>query len=132
MGNSKCYFAGMLFQLCPTLCDPVDYGQPGSSVQGILQARILEWVPMPSSRVSSQPRGRTHLLCLLHWQAGSLPLAPPGKPIIKFQNQSSENLVCKVPSELGKEEMVEQEVTLASSRSGCGSWDWPQVTQKGL
>ena len=72
------------------------------------------------------------LLCLLHWQASSLPLAPPGKPIIKFQNPSSEKLVCKMPSELGKGEMVEWEVTLASSRSGCGSWGWPQVTQKGL
>ena len=43
----------------------------------ILQARILEWVAMLSSRGSSQPRG---LLPLLHWQADSLPLAPPGKP----------------------------------------------------
>ena len=36
-------------QLCLTLCDPVDYILPGSSVHGILQARILEWVAMPSS-----------------------------------------------------------------------------------
>ena len=36
-----------------TLCDPVDYSLPGSSVHGILQARILEWVVMTSSRVSS-------------------------------------------------------------------------------
>ena len=38
---------------CPTLCDPVDCSPPGSSVHGILQARILEWVVMPSSRGSS-------------------------------------------------------------------------------
>ena len=38
-------------QLCPTLCDPMDY-----TVQGILQARILEWVVFPFSRGSSQPR----------------------------------------------------------------------------
>ena len=38
---------------CPTLCDPMDYSLPGSSVHGILQARILEWVAMPSSRGSS-------------------------------------------------------------------------------
>ena len=43
-------------QLCPTLCDPVDYSPPGSCVHGILQARILEWVAMLSSRGSSQPR----------------------------------------------------------------------------
>ena len=40
-------------QSCPTLCDPVDYSPPGSSVHGILQARILEWVAMPSSIWSS-------------------------------------------------------------------------------
>ena len=40
----------------PTLCDPLDYGLPGSSVHGILQARIPEWVVMPSSRGSSQLR----------------------------------------------------------------------------
>ena len=40
-------------QLYLTLCDPVDYRPPGSSVHGILQARILEWVAMPSSRGSS-------------------------------------------------------------------------------
>ena len=44
-----------------TLCDPVDCSLPGSSVHGILQARILEWVVMPSSRGSSQPRDQTHI-----------------------------------------------------------------------
>ena len=53
---------------------------PGSPVRGILQARILEWVAMPSSRGSSRPRSNLRLLWLLHWLAGSLPLAPPGKP----------------------------------------------------
>ena len=47
---------------------------------GLLQARILEWVTIPSSRGSSWPRQYPHLLFFLHWQAGSLPLAPPGKP----------------------------------------------------
>ena len=42
-------------QSCPTLCDPMDCSPPGSSVHGILQARILEWVAMPSSRESSNP-----------------------------------------------------------------------------
>ena len=40
-------------QLCPTLCDPMDCSPPGSSVHGILQARILEWVAIPFSRGSS-------------------------------------------------------------------------------
>ena len=45
----------------PTLCDPMDCTPPGSSVHGILQARILEWVAMPSFRGSSQSRGWTHV-----------------------------------------------------------------------
>ena len=48
-----------LLQLCPTLYDPVDCSLPCSSVPGILQATILEWVAMPSSRESSQPRNQT-------------------------------------------------------------------------
>ena len=42
-------------QLWPTLCDPLDYSLPGSSVHGILQARILEWVAIFSSKGSSRP-----------------------------------------------------------------------------
>ena len=49
-------------QLCLTLC-PADCSTPGSSVDGILQARILEWVAISSSRGSSQPRDRTHVSC---------------------------------------------------------------------
>ena len=46
---------------CPTLCDPMDCSPPGSSVHGIFQARILEWVVMPSSRGSSYPRDWTRV-----------------------------------------------------------------------
>ena len=46
---------------CLTICDPKDCSLPGSSVHGILQARILEWVALPSSGGSSQPRDRTHV-----------------------------------------------------------------------
>ena len=45
-----------LLQLCLTLCDPMDYSPPGSSVHGILQARRLEWGAISFSRGSSQPR----------------------------------------------------------------------------
>ena len=48
-------------QLCPPLCDPMDCSLPGSSVHGVLQARILEWVDIPSSRGSSQPRDQTQV-----------------------------------------------------------------------
>ena len=46
----------LVAQSCPTLCDPMDCGPPGSSVRGILQARILESVAMSSSRESSPAR----------------------------------------------------------------------------
>ena len=49
-----CAVLCLVTQLCPTLCNPMDSSPPGSSVHGILQARILEWVAMPSSRGFSQ------------------------------------------------------------------------------
>ena len=53
----------LVAQSCPTLCNPMDYGPPGSSVHGILQGRILEWVAMPFSRGFSQPRDWTWVSC---------------------------------------------------------------------
>ena len=73
-----------------TFCDPRDYRPPGSSVHGILQARILEWVAMPSSRGSSQPRNQTGVSCnaggfFTTWATmetqeywNGLPCPPPG------------------------------------------------------
>ena len=73
------YVCAKSLQSCLTLCDPMDCSLPGSSDQGIFQARTLEWVALPSFRGSSWCRDRTWVsLCLLHWQAGSIPLAPPG------------------------------------------------------
>ena len=48
-------------QACLTLCNAMDCSLPGSSIHGILQARILEWVAVPFSRVSSQLRDRTQV-----------------------------------------------------------------------
>ena len=48
-------------QLCPTLCDPMDCSLPDSSVHGIFQARVLEWIAISSSRGSSQPRDQTQV-----------------------------------------------------------------------
>ena len=67
----------LVTQLRLTLCDPVDCSPPASSVHGILQARILEWVAMPSSRGSSQPRVEPRSLAV---QEDSLPSEPPGNP----------------------------------------------------
>ena len=50
-----------LLQSCLALCDTMDRILPGSSVHGILQASILEWVAVPSSRASLEPRDQTHI-----------------------------------------------------------------------
>ena len=85
VGNSR--VCAKLLQLCLTLCSTVGCSLPGSSVHGILQARTLEWASISFSRISSRPTNQTRgsslcLLHLLHGQAGSLPLVPPGKPHI--------------------------------------------------
>ena len=51
-------------QSCLTLCDPMDCSLSGFSVHGIFQARILEWVAIPFSRGSSQPRDQTQVSCI--------------------------------------------------------------------
>ena len=70
-----CVCVCLVTQSYSTFCNPIDCSLPGSFVHGILQARILEWVAISSSRgifptQGSEPR----LLCLLHWQADSLPI----------------------------------------------------------
>ena len=70
--NSKCELSSFLpaclvTQSCPTPCDPMDCSLPGSSVHGTVQARILEWVAMPSSRGSSWPRDGTWISCIVGW-----------------------------------------------------------------
>ena len=67
----------LVTQSCPTLCNPLDCSPPGSSVNGILQARILQWVAISFSTGSSQPRDHTRSPTL---QADSLQSEPPGKP----------------------------------------------------
>ena len=49
---------------CLTLCDPIDYSLPGSSVHRIIPAKILEGVAISSSRESSRPRDQTHVPCI--------------------------------------------------------------------
>ena len=54
-------------QSVPTLCDPMDYSPPVSSIHGILQARILEWVAISFSKGSSRPRDRIWVSCIGRW-----------------------------------------------------------------
>ena len=59
-----CYCCRLGTQLCPILCNPMDCSPSGSSVHGIFQARILQWVVIPSFRGSSQPRYQTWVSCI--------------------------------------------------------------------
>ena len=80
---SFCEYAKLL-QLYPTLCDPVDCSRPGSSVHGLLQARVLEWVAMLFSRGSSWPGIKPVAPAL---QADSLLLSHQGSPIDMFTEE---------------------------------------------
>ena len=85
-------------KLCLTFCNPMDCSLLGSPVQGILQARIPEWVAISSSMGSSLPRDRTSV-CLPHWQADSLPLCHLGSPKpcvtwIPNQKAAKEKQIC--------------------------------------
>ena len=74
----RCMHAKML-QSCPALCNPMDCSPPGSSVHGILQVRIKDWVALLWGIVPTQGSNPC-LLRLLHRQEGSVPLASPEKP----------------------------------------------------
>ena len=62
--NNLLEMKGLVAQPCLTLCDPMDYSPPGFSVHGILQARILDWVAIPFSRQSSQPKDWSQVSCI--------------------------------------------------------------------
>ena len=68
---TSCMSVSLVTHLCLTLCDPMDWSLPGSSVHGLLQARILEWLAIPFSRGSSRPRDWTWVSCIAtHLQCG--------------------------------------------------------------
>ena len=70
-----------LLQLYLTLLDPIDCSLPGFSVHGILQARILEWFAMPSSRGSSWPKDQTCISCYSYIAGEFFTTEPPGKAL---------------------------------------------------
>ena len=84
----------LVAQLCPTLCDSMDYSLPGSSAHGILQARILEWVAVsPSRGIStarrSNPRCLHCRLLVYHWPRGKLLYSLTGHLQKKYANAHS-------------------------------------------
>ena len=72
-------------------CNPMGCSPSGSSVHGISQARILEWVAISSCRRSFRPRDRVLVSCLLHWQADFLPLNLQGSPTDRREHFKTSN-----------------------------------------
>ena len=82
-----CVLHAWSLQSRPTVCSSMDCSPPGSSVRGILQARILEWVAMPFSRGSSPDPGIEPMsLVSPALQADSLLTELPRKPLVNIQN----------------------------------------------
>ena len=91
-------------QSCLTLCHPMDCSPPGSSVHGILQARILEWVAIPPSRGSSGLRDQTHISYIsctgsgfFFWEAPFFKGINPLMGVLTLPVSSKPNFLPKVP-----------------------------------
>ena len=80
-------------QSCLTLCDPLDCSPQGSSVYGILQARLLEWVAMSSSRDLSDPEIEPESSVIPALQVDSLPLNQGEKLLLKILFNKNESVV---------------------------------------
>ena len=83
--SSFACLAAKLLQLHATLWDPMDCSLPGSSAHGILQARTLEWVAVPSTRGASWPSGQSHVSCVA---GGFFTEEPAGKPEVLDDSKS--------------------------------------------
>ena len=91
--TSACMRAQLLSHVW--LCNPMNYSSPGSSLHGILQARILQWVAISFSRGSSQSRDQTHNSCLA---GGFFTTEPPGKPHgvhLRLRKMKTEKLISR-------------------------------------
>ena len=82
---SVCVCVSVLNQSCPTLCNPMGYSLPDSSVHGILQARILEWVATPDPPPVDLPDSEIKPAS----QADSLALSHLGSPQVTWENPKS-------------------------------------------
>ena len=96
---STCVCAKWL-QSCLTLWNPMDRSPPGSFAHQILQARILEWVAMSSSRVSSQLKDQTHAFCGSCIAVGFFTIEPLGKPTTLYIDS---NKLCRTVFQSAKE-----------------------------
>ena len=124
------FFLVLVAQLCPTLCDLMDCSLPGSSIHGILQTRILEWLASPFSRGSSQPRDQTRSPAL---RADAL---PSGRLRCKKREEINYTLVRRfelifsiIPSVPSKNGLLETQLSWVSTLPNhsiyvAESWTW--------
>ena len=127
----------LVAQSCQTLCNPMNCSLPTSSVPGVSQARILEWVAMPSSRGSFAPRDQTQVSCIAGrfftvWatRKAPIPLHTPlqtrgWKKEKKKKNwlcspQSMVSLACFKSLETGQAELPRLDCCRAQVLEGCG------------
>ena len=115
-------------QLCPTLCDSMDY-----TVHGILQAGILEWVTIPFSRGSFQPRDRTQVSCIAGGFFTSQSLGKPKRTwslcffSLETLTFGSHSPSCKKPDFSAAEPMWRARV---ERPRGEKTWDWGEVRER--
>ena len=121
----------MLLQPCLTLCDIMDCSPPGSSVHGILQARKLEWVAMPSSRESSWPKDRTWVLSFKFpaLQGGFFTTTAtwlsPNMPTLKIRSSGPSSKGGDDPGELRDFSSSSKETKQVSHPFPAGGWQFP-------
>ena len=85
-------------QLCLTLCDPMNHSPAVSSVHGIFQARILEWVTISSSKGCSRSRDQISVSCVSCIAGRSLTIEPSGKPYITIRPDQIRSVAQSCPT----------------------------------
>ena len=104
-----------LLQSYLTLWSPMDDSQPGFSVHGIFQARLLVWVAMPSSRGSSRPRDQTCISGIFYIVGRFFTTEPPGNPSLcltrcilwEFDLEGQWDLITELPQDQGEKNLLE-------------------------
>ena len=89
LDSQQAYVMCLVIHSCMILCDPMGWGLPGSSVNGDSPGKSTGvGCPALLQGIFPTQGSNLHLLCLLLWQSGSLPLAPPGKPLDSKEKDS--------------------------------------------
>ena len=100
--------------------DSMDSSLPGSPLHGIFQARILEWVTISFSRISSQPRDGNHVSCVCCVAGGFFTTVPPGKPINRLYSSIKYKVQKRGVQISTQEEMV---LVIVESDYNISQWE---------